>query len=663
MTPHSKNSTWVNAAFGLGMCLAAIGVWEYLAGSVFMALVGKKFDDAQFLTFYQYCYYYGHIKEVAKHLWTAGGITTAIFLVPILIIFAPRKKSLHGEARFASKSEIQKAGLFGENGIILGKMGKQFLTFGGQQFVMMCAPTRGGKGVSTVITNLLQWPDSVVCLDTKQENFDITSGYRAKYGQKCFLFNPAARDYRTHRWNPLGYISDDPTFRVNDIQKIGGFLFPDQDGQDPIWTASSRSLFLGVVLYITETPELPLTMGEVLRQVTRGEEAGKYFSRLIKEREETGNPLSHECVSALNDFISTSTNTRTSIRKTFSSRMELWFNPLVDAATAHNDFDLRNLRKERMSVYVGVTPDDLARMQPILNLFFQQVLDLNTQELPMRNPALKYSCLLLLDEFTAIGKIAVLNRGVSYIAGYNLRMLPIIQSPTQLRSVYGADDAKTFMDNHAAHIMFAPSPRDNETAEEIAKILGDQTWKVKNLSRKIGFSAKGEKNESASDQRRALMLPQEVKSIGPWKEFVLVENTPPIFCDKIRYFVEPVFVDRLKEVSPSLRALGKQLPSKEQLENAAMNGELRAPCPLITIAQRTEKTSGASVHDEDGGTSGKKTVEITERAMQASDIAKLDSFDANSFSCDFSDVVITGTSDAEMQAGVDDLLAKFGMTV
>lgn len=663
MTQPSKNSTWVSVAFWLGIVIAVIGVWEYLAGSIYMALAGKKFDDAKFLTFYQYCYYYGHIKVVAKHLWTAGGLATAILLLPILIIFKPQKKSLHGEARFAKKSEVQKAGLFGENGIILGKMGKQFLMFAGQQFVMMCAPTRGGKGVSTVITNLLQWPDSVVCLDTKQENYDITSGYRAKYGQKCFLFNPAARDYRTHRWNPLGYISNDPTFRVNDIQKIAGFLFPDMDGQDPIWTSSSRSLFLGVVLYIIETPELPLTMGEVLRQVTRGEETGKYLSRVVKEREEDGDPLSAECVSALNDFISTSTNTRTSIRKTFSSRLELWFNPLVDAATAENDFDLRNLRKERMSVYVGVTPDDLARMQPILNLFFQQVLDLNTRELPMRNPALKYSCLLLLDEFTAIGKIAVLNKGVSYIAGYNLRMLPIIQSPTQLRSVYGADDAKTFMDNHAAHIMFAPSPRDNETAEEIAKILGDQTWKVKNLSRKIGFSSKGEKNESASDQRRALMLPQEVKSIGPWKEFVLVENIPPIFCEKIRYFVEPVFIDRLKEVSPSLRALGKQLPTKAQLESAAMNGELRAPCPLITIAQRTEKTSIASVQDEEGGTTGKKTVEITERSMEASDIAKLDTFDANSFSCDFSDVIITGTSDEEMQAGVDDLLAKFGMTV
>ncbi|MFX4751709.1 type IV secretory system conjugative DNA transfer family protein, partial [Acinetobacter baumannii] len=93
---------------------------------------------------------------------------------------------------------------------------------------------------------------------------------------------------------------------------------------------------------------------------------------------EAGTPLTAACVRALNDFITLSVNTRTGVRKTFTSRLELWFNPLVDAATSESDFDLRDLRKRRMSVYIAVTPDDLARVQPILNLFFQQLLDVNT---------------------------------------------------------------------------------------------------------------------------------------------------------------------------------------------------------------------------------------------------------------------------------------------
>ncbi len=41
------------------------------------------------------------------------------------------------------------------------------------------------KGVGIVIPNLLSWEDSVVVLDVKQENFLITSGWRARYGQRC----------------------------------------------------------------------------------------------------------------------------------------------------------------------------------------------------------------------------------------------------------------------------------------------------------------------------------------------------------------------------------------------------------------------------------------------------------------------------------------------
>ncbi|MCV5720023.1 type IV secretory system conjugative DNA transfer family protein, partial [Escherichia coli] len=124
------------------------------------------------------------------------------------------------------------------------------------QHVLMAAPTRSGKGVSIVVPNLLLWRDSVVVLDIKQANWDITSGFRSRHGQDCFLLYLAPRDYRSHRWNPLFYISDDPNFRINDIQKIGQMLFPKIENEAPIWQSSARSLWLGMVLYLIETEEL-----------------------------------------------------------------------------------------------------------------------------------------------------------------------------------------------------------------------------------------------------------------------------------------------------------------------------------------------------------------------------------------------------------------------
>ncbi|MDG5824409.1 type IV secretory system conjugative DNA transfer family protein (plasmid) [Xylella fastidiosa subsp. pauca] len=137
-----------------------------------------------------------------------------------------------------------------------------------------------------------------------------------------------------------------------------------------------------------------------------------------------------------------------------------------------------------MSVFVGVTPDNLKRLAPLLNLFYQQLIDLNTRELPEHNPALKYQCLLMMDEFTALGKLDCLADGISFIAGYGLRLLPIFQSPAQIVGKYGEAAAETFSTNHAAQIIYPPKVTEIKTAREISEWLGFQT--VKGVSESKG---------------------------------------------------------------------------------------------------------------------------------------------------------------------------------
>ena len=123
-------------------------------------------------------------------------------------------------------------------------------------------------------------------------------------------------------------------------------LYPDPPNVDPFWTASARSLFLGIALYLFETPSLPKTIGEVLRQgmASDDEGFGQHWKRLIEGRNSGRRPLSPECVRSLYDVIDLAPVTASSIRKTFTSRLDLWLNPILDAATSESDFDLRKLR-------------------------------------------------------------------------------------------------------------------------------------------------------------------------------------------------------------------------------------------------------------------------------------------------------------------------------
>ena len=181
-------------------------------------------------------------------IYPAVGLALLLsFSVVFIIPFLPQQRSLHGKARFASAAEIRKLGLYGKDGIIIGKYNNKLLRFGGQQFVAIGAPTRSGKGVGIVIPNLLDYQYSAVVQDIKQECFDFTSKYRKeKLGQDVFLFNPF--DRRTHRYNPLAYINMQGTNADGELTDFANILYPIKgDGSvTDYFNGKAQDLFIGL---------------------------------------------------------------------------------------------------------------------------------------------------------------------------------------------------------------------------------------------------------------------------------------------------------------------------------------------------------------------------------------------------------------------------------
>jgi type IV secretion system protein VirD4 len=629
--PRARRKLLKAVAIGIAALLTA----QYLAGWFFLWSVRVNPRDANPLTIARYGYYYGSRAAIRSRLIVSSAAGVALVLASALVIFLPRRRSLHGDAGFASRREIAAAGLLGEHGIILGRIGKRCVMLAGQQGVALAAPPRAGKGTGVVVPNALNWPGSLVCIDIKRENWTLTAGFRERSGQACYLFDPFAEDGRSARWNPFFYVAADPLRRVNDLQRIASMLYPDPPNVDPFWTASARSLFLGIALYLFETPSLPATIGEVLRQgmASDDEGFGQHWKRVIEGRQSGRYPLSPQCVRSLYDVIDLAPVTASSIRKTFTSRLDLWLNPILDAATAGNDFDLRELRSKPLSIYVGVNPDDLHRLRPVLNLFFQQAIGLQTRELPERNPALKYQVMMLLDEFTALGRIPIIAEAISYLPGYNVRVVLVIQTPAQLREIYGAHASETMLKSLAARIVFAP--KDYPDAREISDELGFTTVKVKTFSKPIfDFESKGRRSrsQSVSEQRRALLLPQEVKELGTDHEIIFYEGMRPIRCRKIRYFEDARFKARL-------------FPPPERPPAVEM--------PTVTSAARSAAPASAAEADE--------SVAPPTREGSVEDIDRLESLTLEDFDADFSQVTLPESgrlTEADLGVAVESFLAS-----
>ena len=101
-----------------------------------------------------------------------------------------------------------------------------------------------------------------------------------------------------------------------------------------------------------------------------------------------------------------------------------------------------------------------------------------------------------------------------------------------MREIYGHDGAETLIENHAMQIMFAP--KNSKVARDISDTLGYTT--INNKSRSKQLSGKGGRSESISDHQRALLLPQEIIQLGQNNELLLLENSAPIKCNKIRWY-------------------------------------------------------------------------------------------------------------------------------
>jgi type IV secretion system protein VirD4 len=562
MSISSLDSSRKKAIACCGIVMGGVMAALYLASYLFLMKLANPVlppMSATPLTVIRYWEQYGNDPYTRHWLVAclAAGALVAGAVVSCLI--RPVHRSLHGDARFATRREVAAAGLFAQAGIVLGRWGRRYLVLGKQLAAIVIAPPRSGKGAGVVQPNALSWGGSLVVNDVRKECYRITAGFRSLFSE-VHLFDPLSPGGLTAQWNPISpnYVPDDPPLRVSALQKLANQLSPDPATGDPFWPASCRDLFLGLGLYVIETPSLPRTLGEMVRQIMHGndESVSEHWKKIISDRDGGKVPLSATCKRMLYDFIALSPQTQSSVRKTFTAKLQLWTDPLVDAATSADSFNFHDLRRRRLSVYLGVNPGDLDWLALLMNLFFTQLLDANMEKMPEDDRSIKYELLAVMDEFSALGRMPIIEKSIQLMGGYGIRPLLIAHSIAQLRAVYGSDHTKNIIACCGARIVYAPN--DNEFATDISRELGTFTTENKSRSRQALSMQSGSVNKSLAP--RALLNPQEVKMLGIDSEIVFVEHCRPIYCRKIWYWKRPLFKGRCNLELPQVKAIRAELP-------------------------------------------------------------------------------------------------------
>lgn len=478
-------------------------------------------------------------QSALKYAAVVGGIALVGCLG--LAIQAPNPKP-HGDARWASRREIDKAGLMDPSGVILGKLGgpKGFAPFIRSTRDKYCntllvAPPGGGKGVGVVIPTLLTWPGSAVVLDVKGENSEMTAKRRAEMGDTIYVFSPYDEDGRTHRFNPFAPIKalSDPERQYSELRRVSTRLLVSSGNADGPFIENARDLFTAAasVVLALDNP----TIGDVRKLLAPvsnadGTSEGGMAARFHNLAAQATHEQARTTLSQFAAFDPKSIATHLSVLK--AAGLNAWSDPAVEAATSGNDFDLTTLRSNPQSIYIVIAPNDMEALAPVARLLFQSVIAAMQANTP--TPEDKLPVLLLLDEFKTLGRMDAVVNATGTLRGYGGHMLLVVQGLPNLEEVYGHAGTSSLMNACQVHAYM--SINDPQSKQMISRSLGTYGVEMTQESTSRSFGSFGG-SRTASKQHRAMKLIEEdaVNRMGEDSILLIPKDMRPIFARKVVY--------------------------------------------------------------------------------------------------------------------------------
>lgn len=504
---------------------------------------GGKFNDVQGFEILDYApWVVGSFKEPFETGSIIIGAASLIGMIGFILISYRPSLTSHESAKWATKEELIKSNLAvplkNLSGPIYAKLGApkrrgEFITSQDIPHSFICAPTGSGKGVGIVIPTLLTYGGSVVCLDVKGENFQITARARQALGDKVYRFSPLDEDKRSHRFNPLDGISKlAPERRFTEAQRIAeSFIVMGGDNVQG-FLVSAKQIFAASVLVVVErgTP----TMAAIHDLLSQGGEFNEMFEKLASETNVEEAKSIYQRMAGIADRTLSAY-----MSVLFDGGLGIWRDALVRAATETSDFQLNDLRRNPASIYIIVAPNDLAVLAPVIRLLFQQtVAILQTSEPGKDEP---YTVLFLLDEFPQLGRMNALSGAISTIRSYGGRMMIVAQSLSNLRSAYGPDGAQNFLANCRLQLFMAPD--DSDTPDYVSKAIGNFTRKSRSKSWTMGQI--GKSNIQEREEGARLLRPEELRGLSADDCVLLIQDSNPVLAQKVKYyedrFLKPLF--------------------------------------------------------------------------------------------------------------------------
>jgi len=271
--------------------------------------------------------------------------------------------------------------------------------------------------------------------------FGVTTGRAAKFRA---------------RFNPMTILNPGSLTMIEDAGLITDAIIVQGNTQDPHWDESARGFLEGVILFVATDQlyegrrHLAMVRDLIAGQATSGGETGMDVLAAQMRANNAADPIVLQMIiDAAEDFFSKPDDERGSVLSNTRRHLRFLSYPQIRDSVSGHDFDLSDLKTgidgKPVTIYLCLPAMRMATCNRWLRLFVN--LALAAMEATQGKP--KPPVLFCLDEFPVLGTVKSIEDGIGMMAGFGVRLWPIIQDLGQLKALY-KDRWQSFLGNAGA---------------------------------------------------------------------------------------------------------------------------------------------------------------------------------------------------------------------
>ncbi len=367
-----------------------------------------------------------------------------------------------------------------------------------------------GKTGGYVIPNILACDTSFVVADTKSNLYKKLTPELQKKGYEIRIID-FVNPKNSSGYNPLKYIRRDRktgVYNQQDIISIVNTMLPIHCSDETFWVVSARSVLACIISYVLEAFDENeknfSSVLEVYRAVINGVEnvscanSRDYHIQFLekwridhpdsfavkKYDNFKGNLCADKCWSSICQFITTA--------------LDIFdFDEIQTMFSGDDPIRFTDLGNKKCAVFLNVSDTDRA-LDTLVNVFYTQLFQILCKQADSTDEGrLKVPVRVFLDDFATNVYIENFDKLISVIRSREICVSVILQSISQLDSVYNKSQALTII-NNCDHVIYLGGS-DLQTAEYMAARMCKPTESILCMpNEEILLLTRGKKGEQVS---------------------------------------------------------------------------------------------------------------------------------------------------------------------